>query len=104
MNEKVIWDFLIQKTNNPYGTAAIMGNLMAESSLNPLCTNGVKDGQQYAIDADHDLIDFAHDGKAFGLVQWCSWSRKQALLDYAKHKGYSVGGIVTQLEYTSWGF
>lgn len=98
MNEKIIWDFLYNKCKNAYGTAALMGNLMAESSLNPLCTNGVKDGQKYATDADAGKFDFAHDGKAFGLVQWCYWSRKQGLLDYAKDRG-SVGGIMNQLEY-----
>ena len=33
--EKTIWDYLIGKINNPYGVAALMGNLYAESALRP---------------------------------------------------------------------
>ena len=104
MNEKVIWDFLNSKTGNAYGTAAIMGNLMAESSLNPRnATNLKKTGyatvDQYIIATDDGVHDFAHDGVAFGLVQWCYYSRKQGLLEYAKATGRSVGDLEMQLEY-----
>lgn len=98
MNEKVIWDFLLQKTGNAYGTAAIMGNLMAESSLNPRCVTGIKD-PEYACKADNEEIDFAHDGHAFGLVQWCYYTRKGGLQAYAKQRGVSVADLTMQLEY-----
>lgn len=98
MNEKVIWDFLLQKTGNAYGTAAIMGNLMAESSLNPHCVTGIKD-PEYICKADNEEIDFAHDGHAFGLVQWCYHTRKSGLQAYAKETGRSVGDLQMQLEY-----
>ena len=99
MNEKVIWDYLLQKTGNAYGTAAIMGNLMAESSLNPENATGKNKTPNYVSDADAGAIDFAHDGVAFGLVQWCYHTRKQGLLDFAKAKGASVGDLNVQLEY-----
>lgn len=99
MNEKTIWDFLIQKVKNPFGVAAIMGNLMAESSLNPLNATGKNKTANYVSDADSGKIDFAHDGVAFGLVQWCYHSRKQGLIDYARSKNASVGDLKTQLEY-----
>jgi len=38
-NEKIIWDFLSQ-TFNPYAVAGIMGNLYAESALNPINLQG----------------------------------------------------------------
>lgn len=98
MNEKVIWDCLLQKVGNPYGTAAIMGNLMAESSLNPACVTGTKDSD-YVKKADAGEIDFAHDKHAFGLVQWCYYTRKGGLLNYAKQTGRSVGHLQMQLEY-----
>jgi len=98
MNEKIIWDFLLQKTGNAFGTAAIMGNLMAESSLNPRCVTGIKD-PEYICKADNDEIDFAHDGHAFGLVQWCYYTRKGGLQGYAKQVGRSVGDLQMQLEY-----
>ena len=104
MNEKVIWDCLLAKIGNEFGVAAIMGNLMAESSLNPRnATNLKKTGyttvDQYIIASDDGVHDFAHDGVAFGLVQWCYWSRKQGLIDYAKATGRSVGHLQMQLEY-----
>ena len=98
MNEKVIWDFIYSKCGNAYGTAALMGNLMAESSLNPKNVTGSKD-PDYVQKADAGLIDFVHDGHAFGLVQWCYRTRKEGLLYYAQSLGKSVGDINIQLEY-----
>jgi len=98
VNEKTIWDFLLKETNNERGTAAIMGNLMAESSLNPRCVTGIKD-PEYICKADNEEIDFAHDGHAFGLVQWCYHTRKAGLQKYAKNTGRSVGHLQMQLEY-----
>lgn len=104
MNEKVIWDFLLKKTGNKYGTAAIMGNLMAESSMNPRCVTGLaKTGYpneaQYILASDDGVHDFAHDGAAFGLVQWCYYTRKGGLQAYAKQTGRSIADLQTQLEY-----
>ena len=33
--ETLIWQYLQSRLNNPYGTAGLMGNLYAESALNP---------------------------------------------------------------------
>lgn len=98
MNEKVIWDMLLSATGNEYGTAAIMGNLMAESSLNPRCVTGTSD-KDYTERADTGVIDFARDARAYGLVQWCYHTRKEGLLAYAKNTGRSVGHLQMQLEY-----
>ena len=99
MNEKMIWSFLLEKTGNPFGAAAIMGNLMAESSLKPLCATGKNKAANYVTDADNGAVDFANDGVAFGLVQWCYKTRKAGLLAYAKQTGRSVGDLQMQLEY-----
>ena len=99
MDAKIIWDYLLQKTGNEYGTAAIMGNLMAESSLNPTCATGKNKVTYYARAADNGEVDFVNDGVAFGLVQWCYHTRKAGLLEYAKKTGRSVGDLQTQLEY-----
>ena len=96
---KKIWDYLQFKTGNAYGTAAIMGNLMAESSLNPECATGKNKTPNYAKDADTGAIDFEHDGVAFGLAQWCYHTRKKGLLDLAKMRGVSVGCMDVQIEY-----
>ena len=104
MNEKLIWDYLIKNIKNPYGVAAIMGNLMAESSLNPLCANGVKKkygwtNEEYVKHSDLGEHDFANDGVAFGLVQWCFKTRKTKLMQHAKDNNSSVGDIHRQLSY-----
>lgn len=94
----------MEKTGNPYGTAAIMGNLMAESSLSPICaTNMSKAGfsniSQYVKASDSLQHDFANDGVAFGIAQWCYRTRKRDLLNFAWNHGTSIGDLDTQLEY-----
>lgn len=37
------------------------------------------------------------DSAGYGLAQWTYWSRKQALLDYARVAGKSIGDLQTQL-------
>ena len=98
MNEKIIWDYLVRYVENKIGVAAIMGNLMAESSLNPKCVTGTKDSD-YVAKADAGTIDFIHDKHAFGLVQWCYWTRKEKFYNYVKSRGQSVGDLNVQLDY-----
>lgn len=107
-NEKTIWDFLKGKGLNKYAVAGIMGNLYAESALNPqnLQNNGnnklgmtdaeftaAYDSGKYALDT------FIHDGYGYGLAQWTYWSRKQALANFAKAAGKSIGDLGMQLDY-----
>lgn len=106
-NEQQIWDLLIAEIKNPMGVAAVMGNLRAESSMNPLCMTGTNAKQwitkQAYVDAvdngSYDRYSFSHDNIAFGLVQWRYWSRKEALYDFAQHSGYSIGALNIQVEY-----
>ena len=103
-NEEIIWKFLSSKLNNQYGAAALMGNLFAESSLNPILANNIKKkgmtSEQYTTKTDNGTYtDFAQDGVAYGLAQWCYKTRKQGLLDKAKAYGKSVGNIYLQLDY-----
>ena len=106
-NEKMIWDLLMVGVKNPYGAAAIMGNLMAESSLNPLNMTG-RNAKQWVDkrvyfdavnDGRYDAYTFEHDGIAVGLVQWLYWSRKQGLWEFAKKNGMDIGAADTQLAY-----
>ena len=104
MTNKEIWDFLLSKTKNKFGTAAIMGNLMAESSLNPKNAAGLKktsytNVDQYILASDDGVHDFVHDGVAFGFVQWCYYSRKQGFYNYVQSKSGSVANAKLQLEY-----
>ena len=103
-NEQIIWDYLYQKIGNSYGVAALMGNLFAESSLNPICANGVKklgltNAQYTAITDEGKNDNFITDGIAYGLVQWCYKTRKKGLLERARTKKVSIGNIYLQLDY-----
>ncbi len=104
--EQIIWDTLFAAIGNTFGVAGLMGNLYAESGLNPqnLQNNGNNklgmtdaeftaafDSGAYAADA------FIHDGYGYGLAQWTYYSRKQALLNYAKAAGKSIGDLTMQL-------
>ena len=103
-NEEIIWRYLSGKLRNDYGTAGLMGNLFAESSLNPILANNIRrhgmTNEQYTLKTDSGAYTgFATDSIAYGLAQWCYKTRKQALLDKAKSLGKSVGDINVQLEY-----
>lgn len=104
-NEEIIWTYLYGKLNNPYGAAAMMGNLFAESSLNPILANNVKKktgltNEQYTAAVDAAMNDnFVNDGIAYGLAQWLFHTRKKGLLDMARANKQSIGNINLQLDY-----
>ena len=43
--------------------------------------------------------NFVHDSAGYGLAQWTHWSRKEALLDYAKAQKASIGDLDMQLNF-----
>jgi hypothetical protein len=107
-NEKLIWDICLDVIGNPYGVAGLMGNLMAESSMNPMRKTGGKgdirklSGQEYVnkiMNGEYSLYDFAHDGVAFGLVQWCYYSRKEDLFRHAVTYKMDISSIECQVGY-----
>lgn len=104
MNEKYIWKFLLDKVGNAYGVAGLMGNLYAESGLNPENLQGtfnkklgMTDSEYTAAVNDGSYTNFIHDGAGYGLAQWTYWSRKQNLLNYAKEQNASIGDLDMQL-------
>lgn len=105
-NSKIVWDYLKGQGLSDHGTAGLMGNLYAESGINPKNLQnsyekrlGYTDaGYTAAVDSGK-YTNFVKDGAGYGLAQWTYWSRKQGLLDYAKKKGKSIGDLTTQLEY-----
>ncbi len=101
-----IWNSLMKAICNPYGVAALMGNLFAESSLNPECKTGSKykeiSSSEYISNVDNGTINedtFIHDDVAFGLAQWRYWSRKKALYELAKEQHKSIGDINLQIDF-----
>ena len=112
MNERHIWDVLLALTGgNAFGAAGLMGNLYAESALNPKNLQQsfekklgyTDDSYTEAVDSGAYAADaFAHDGAGYGLAQWTWWSRKEALLSWARDYKTSVGDLDTQLDFLIW--
>lgn len=107
-DDKRIWNLLMEAIGNPYGVAGLMGNLMAESSMNPLCKTGGKgdirklSGLEYEHKVMCEEIDkesFCHDGVAFGLAQWAYHSRKKDLYDYCMIYGLDIGSVEAQVQF-----
>lgn len=103
-NAKTIWEYLIERIKNPYGVAGLMGNLYAESCLNPEnLQNGYEnrlhmtDAQYTAAVDDGTYKDFDSDQAGYGLAQWTYSARKHNLLVYAKSRGQSIGNLEMQL-------
>ena len=106
--EQTLWSTLLAAIGTAYGTAGLVGNLYAESALNPrnLQNNGNRalnmtdDEFTAAFDSGAYSADtFIHDGYGYGLAQWTYYSRKEALLNYAKAAGKSIGNLDMQLAF-----
>ena len=103
-NERLIWDYLSRKIGNPYAVAGFMGNLKAESNLNPKNLqntfekkHGITD-DAYTEGVDNGSYrDFVTDKAGYGLAQWTSSGRKEALLKFKGSR--SIGDIEMQLDF-----
>lgn len=103
---KTIWNYLKGKGLNDYAIAGIMGNLYAESALNPqnLQNNGntklgMTDAEFTAAYDSGKYTNFVKDGYGYGLAQWTYYTRKQALADFAKAAKKSIGDLGMQLDF-----
>ena len=106
ISERNIWNYLKSKGLSEFAIAGIMGNLYAESGLEPEnlqnnfeVTLGMSD-HQYTMAVDSYVYDnFVHDAAGYGLAQWTFWSRKQGLLNLARSMEKSVGDLSVQLDF-----
>ena len=101
-----IWNFFKGKGLNDFAVAGIIGNLDAESALKPNNlqntyekTLGYTDAAYTAAVDNGSYTNFVKDCAGYGLAQWTYWSRKQALLEYARSVGKSIGDLTMQLEF-----
>ena len=102
--EERIWSFLKAQGLTDAGTAGLMGNLYAESGLRPNNLQNSYEGKLGMADAEYtervdsgSYTNFVRDSAGYGLCQWTYWSRKEALLAYAKKAGKSIGDLEMQL-------
>lgn len=105
-NEAKIWNFLIGKGMNAFGAAGLMGNLYAESGLNPQNLQNTYEKKLGMTDAaytkavDNGSYDnFVKDNAGYGLAQWTFWSRKENLLQFSLSRKTSIGDLEMQLEF-----
>lgn len=105
-NEAIIWQFLKSQGFTDAGAAGLMGNLYAESALNPKNLQntyekklGLSD-EEYTRQVDNgQYTNFVRDSAGYGLAQWTYWSRKEKLLKYAQLNKKSIGDLHMQLEF-----
>lgn len=103
MSAQNIYKILTGAGMTPTGAAAMLGNMQAESALR---ANNAQDGMTPLSDADYTTkvdnglyTNFNRDAVGYGLCQWTYWTRKQALLVYAKSKGVSIGDETMQVNF-----
>lgn len=105
-NESMIWNKLKEAGLSNTGVAGVMGNLYAESRLEPKNLQNTyekslgKTDESYtkAVD-DGSYTNFIRDSAGYGLAQWTYWSRKKGLLLYAKETNRSIGDLEMQVEF-----
>ena len=105
-NAEKIWDKLISAGMTKAGAAGLMGNLEAESALNPENLQnsyekilGYTD-RNYTKAVDNGTYsNFTKDCAGYGLAQWTYWARKQELFSYAKSCKKSIGDLDMQLDF-----
>lgn len=105
-NAIIIRDFLRAQGLSDFAVFGMMGNMQAESGLNPRNMEnsyekklGFTDDTYIAAVDGGAYANFATDRCGFGLCQWTAQNRKAGLLDLAKRRGKSIGDINIQLEW-----
>ena len=108
MTEREIWDKIKRMTGSEIFTAALMGNMKAESNLK---SNNLQNSYEKrlgftdetytkAVDSgEYSGNHFYTDAAGYGLCQWTFWSRKQALLLFARKYNSSIGDASMQIDF-----
>ena len=104
--ERIIWEYLKSKGLSDHVISGIMGNLYAESGLNPRNVENAfelkhgYDDNSYTEAVDNGTYkNFVNDGAGYGLAQWTYYKFKQELLNRARAEQLSIGDLNLQLNY-----
>ncbi len=93
-NKQIALNYFISKGFTPQQSAGILGNLMAESGVNP---KRVQSTPTPSGDRDTITVD---NKTGYGIAQWTSRGRQQGLVDFANSRGMTIqGDIGLQLDY-----
>lgn len=105
--EEQIWFALKAAGYSDEVVAGIMGNLKAESGLNPglaeegsnLSATGMNSERYTAAinNGSYTKEEFMNDKIGYGLMQWTDSTRKEGLYDYCKHAG--INNAEAQIQY-----
>lgn len=107
-NAEKIWNFIKSKGLNDYSTAGILGNMDAESGLNPQnlqdsCQSklGMNDATYTnAVDTGiYSKEQFIYDNCGYSICQWTHSSRKKAFYEFTKSNRRSIGDLENALEF-----
>lgn len=105
-DEKAMWSYLFSKIGNEFGVAGLLGNIYAESALRSDNLQNSYEGKLGYTDASYTAAvdsgkydNFVRDAAGYGLCQWTYWSRKEALLAFAKAQRRSIGDWRMQLDF-----
>lgn len=113
-NHKAVWNYLVNtKGLSENAAAGVMGNLEAESGINPWNMeprgkNDPDDGgtiqrEEASIPTEPDnsavVSHFIANYRGYGIAQWTSAGRQQPFLTKAIQEGKSTGDIGYQIDY-----
>ena len=88
-NGSIIWEALTKNGFTEEATAGIMGNLKAESNLDPTILQG----------GGHS-DNVVQDGvTGYGIAQWTFYTRQDNLAAFAKSKGKKSGDLMVQIDF-----
>ena len=69
------------------------------AEVNSIAKLGMTDDEYVAAVDNGSYKNFVRDSQGFGLAQWTYWSRKEALLAFAKAARASIGDLDMQLNF-----
>lgn len=99
-------NFLLNAGLTLNGAYGLMANIYCESGFRSanLQNSYVKSlnltDEEYTAQVDSgEYTNFVRDSAGYGICQWTFWSRKEALYNYCKSVGTSIGDETMQLEY-----
>ena len=88
------FNYFVSKGFTPQQSAGIIGNLYAESGVNP---KRVQSTQSPEGDRDNITVD---NSTGYGIAQWTYGARQQGLVDLARSRGLQIeGDLALQLDY-----
>lgn len=105
-NAKKIVNYLLDHGLTEIAAYGLIGNIQAESGLNPWNLQnsyeknlGMNDATYTAAVDNGVYTNFASDKAGYGLCQWTSEGRKAGLLSHARKSARSIGDMEMQLEW-----